>query len=72
MFYRTEKGSLGFKRLEFEVLMADIIEGADCKNEEELTWVTSQMCSSLLLAAYEHARDEMGLEDWEDPYAPCY
>ena len=35
MFYRNEKGNLGFNRLDFEIMIGDIINEVEPKNIDD-------------------------------------
>lgn len=69
MFERNEKGNLVFDKLEFEVLIADIIENAEPKNMEDLKWMVAKMINATQLVAWEYVQDSEDIEDeWEDIY----
>lgn len=69
MFKRNEKGNLVFDKLEFEILIADIIEDAEPKNMEDLKWMVAKMIDATQLVAWEYVQDSEDIEDeWEDIY----
>lgn len=70
MFKRNEKGRLQFERLDFEVLIADILCEVEDKNEKDLKWMVRCLVDSLQLAAWEHATEDMQLDEWEDLFYP--
>jgi len=71
MFYRDEKDKLGFKRLDFEVMIADILENTPPKNRSDLDWMVQKMVDGIQLAAWEYWQDEFpDEEEWEDVYYP--
>ena len=71
MFYRNDKGNLGFNRLDFEIFIADIIESIEPKNMKDLEWMVKQMIESTQLVAWEYVNDSDDIEEeWEDVYYP--
>ena len=69
MFKRNEKGNLVFDKLEFEILIADIIEDAEPKNMDDLKWMVAKMIDATQLVAWEYVQDSEHIEDeWEDIY----
>ena len=69
MFKRNEKGNLVFDKLEFEILIADIIENAEPKNMDDLKWMVAKMIDATQLVAWEYVQDSEDIEDeWEDIY----
>lgn len=69
MFKRNEKGNLVFDKLEFEVLIADIIEDAEPKTMDDLKWMVAKMIDATQLVAWEYVQDSEDIEDeWEDIY----
>lgn len=69
MFKRNEKGNLVFDKLEFEILIADIIEDAEPKNMNDLKWMVAKMIDATQLVAWEYVQDSEDIEDeWEDIY----
>lgn len=71
MFSRNEKGNLRFERLDFECLIADLLEGEPPKSKKDLEWMTKCLVESVMLVAWEYA-DDNGIEDWEDLFCPVY
>lgn len=73
MFYRNEKGNLGFNRLDFEIMIADIINDISPKNTEDLEWMVKKMVDTVQLCAWEYVNDSDDIEDeWEDIYYSYY
>ena len=73
MFKRNENGGLSFMRLDFELMIADILENTPPKNRKDLDWMVKMMVDSVQLVAWEHWNDEFPDEDeWEDVYYPAY
>jgi hypothetical protein len=69
MFYRDEKGNLVFKRLDFEIMIADIIDEVEPKNMKDLEWMIKKMIDSVQLCAWEYVQDSADIEDeWEDVF----
>lgn len=69
MFYKDEKGSLVFKRLDFEIMIADIIDSIEPKNIKDLEWMIKEMISSTQLCAWEYVNDCDDIEEeWEDVF----
>ncbi len=69
MFKRNEKGSLVFNRLDFEILIADIIEDVEPKNMDDLKWMVSKMIDATQLVAWEYVQGSEDIEDeWENIY----
>lgn len=69
MFKRNEKGNLVFDKLEFEILIADIIENAEPKNMDDLKWMVAKMIDATQLVAWEYTQDSEHIEEeWEDIY----
>lgn len=67
MFYRNEKGNLGFKKIDFEIFIADIIDEIEPKNMEDLEWMVKKMVDAVQLCAWEYVNDCDDIEDeWED------
>lgn len=67
MFYRSENGNIGFKKLDFEIFIADIIDGIEPKNMKDLEWMVKKMVDAVQLCAWEYANDSDDIEDeWED------
>ena len=71
MFHRNEKGSLTFNRLDFEIMIADIIDGISPKKMDDLEWMVKKMVDAVQLCAWEYVNDCDEIEDeWEDIYCP--
>lgn len=71
MFYRDEKDKLVCKRLDFELMIADILENTPPKNRSDLDWMVKTMVDSIQLVAWEYWEDEFpDEEEWEDVYYP--
>lgn len=71
MFYRDEKDKLVFKRLDFELMIADMLENTPPKNRSDLDWMVQKMVDGIQLAAWEYWKDEFpDEEEWEDVYYP--
>ena len=67
MFYRNEKGNLGFNRLDFEIMIGDIINEVEPKNIDDLIWMVQNMVGAVLLFAWEYVNDSDDIEEeWED------
>ena len=72
MFNRNEKGHLVFQTLDFELMIADILENTPPKNRNDLDWMVKRMVDSVQLVAWEYWKDEFPEEDeWEDVYYPA-
>lgn len=71
MFYRNEKGNLGFNRLDFEIFIADVIESIEPNSMKDLEWMVKKMIESTQLVAWEYVNDSDDIEEeWEDVYYP--
>lgn len=69
MFKRNEKCNLVFDKLEFEIMIADIIEDTEPKTMDDLKWMVAKMIDATQLVAWECAQDSEDIEDeWEDIY----
>lgn len=67
MFYRNEKGNLGFNRLDFEIMIGDIISEVEPKNIDDLIWMVQKMVGAIQLCAWEYVNDSDDIEEeWED------
>ena len=67
MFYRNEKGNLGFNRLDFEIMIEDIINEVEPKNINDLIWMVQKMVEAVQLCAWEYVNDSDDIEEeWED------
>lgn len=66
MFYRNEKGALTFNRLDFEILIGDIIDDVSPENIKDLEWMVKKMVDAVQLCAWEYVQDSDNIEDeWE-------
>lgn len=67
MFHRNIKGKLVFEKLNFEIVISDMIESAKPKDMGELKWMVKNMVNSIQTCAFEYASEseEIG-EEWED------
>lgn len=70
MFKRNEKGRLQFERLDFECMISDILCEVEEKSESDLKWMVKCLVDSLQLVAWEHATEDMNLDEWEDLFYP--
>ena len=71
MFYRDKKDKLVFKQLDFELMIADMLENTPPKNRSDLDWMVKQMVDGIQLVAWEYWKDEFpDEEEWEDVYYP--
>lgn len=69
MFYRNENGNLGFNKLDFKIMIADIIDSIEPKNMDDLEWMVRKMVDSVQLCAWEYVNYGEEIEDeWEDVY----
>ena len=67
MFYRNEDGKIFFKKLDFEIMIDDIIGAVEPKNIEDLEWMVKKMVDAIQLCAWEYVDDADDIEDeWED------
>lgn len=66
MFKRNENGKLQFERLDFEILIRDMLEQTPPKDTKDLKWMIKCMISSVQLVAWEYANEEFEDEEWED------
>lgn len=67
MFYTNENGVLGFKKLDFEIMIGDIIDAIEPKNMDDLNWMVEKMVNAVQLCAWEYVNDSDDIEDeWED------
>ena len=67
MFYRNEKGALTFNRLDFEILIGDIIDDVSPENIKDLEWMVKKMVDAVQLCAWEYVQYSDNIEDeWED------
>lgn len=66
MFYRNEKGSLTFNKLDFEIMIGDIIYDIEPKNMKDLEWMVKKMVDAVQLCAWEYVNECDDIEDeWE-------
>lgn len=69
IFYRNEKGNLGFNKLEFEIMIADIIDEVGPKDMDDLEWMVKMMVDRIQFCAWEYVNNSDDIEDeWEDIY----
>jgi hypothetical protein len=69
MFNRNEEGKLVFQNLDFEIMIADMLENTHPSKRQYLDWMVKQMVDSIQLVAWEYWKDEFPDEDeWEDLY----
>lgn len=69
MFNRNEDGGMSFKRLDFEIMVSEILEDTPPKNRKELEWMIKRMVDGIQLVAWEYWNEEFPDEDeWEDLY----
>lgn len=67
MFYRNENGNLVFNKLDFEIMVGDIIDDIEPKNINDLNWMVEKMIDAVQLCAWEYVNDSDDIEDeWED------
>lgn len=67
MFSRNESGRLKFNRLDFEIMIGDIIDNIEPKNIDDLNWMVKCMVGSIQLCAWEYVEESNDIEDeWED------
>ena len=71
MLERNDNGRLVFKRLDFEIMIADMLEAAKINNMDDLRWAVEQMHGCIEIVAQEHCEGEE-LGDWEDVFVPAY
>jgi hypothetical protein len=71
VFKRNETGRLQFDRLEFECMIADLLDQTPPKDMKDLRWMVKVMCDSLQLVAWEYSNDEFDGEEWEDVFYPA-
>lgn len=70
--FRKENGKLSFKKLDFEIMIGDIIENISPDNMEELNWMVSKMVGAIQLCAWEYVNESDDIEDeWEDIFYPA-
>ena len=67
MFYRNEDGKILFKKLDFEIMIDDIIGAVEPENIEDLEWMVKKMVDAIQLCVWEYVDDADDIEDeWED------
>lgn len=71
MFKRNENDKLRFERLDFELMIADVLEETPPKDMKDLRWMVKCMIESVQLVAWEYTQDELGDEEWEDVFCPA-
>lgn len=72
IFHRNEKGNLVFERIDFEIMIADIIDAVEPKKLKDLEWMIDKMIGAVQLCAWEYVNDCDDIEDeWEDIYYPA-
>ena len=70
MFSRRENGKLRFERLDFEVMIADLIEQCPPKGMGDLRWMIKCMVDAVQIVGWEFANEELE-EEWEDVFFPA-
>ena len=69
MFTRSENGRLTFEKLNFEIMIGDIIEDISPDNIEDLEWMVTKMVDAIQLCAWEYVNESDDIEDeWEDVF----
>lgn len=69
MFTRSENGRLTFEKLNFEIMIGDIIEDISPDSIEDLEWMVTKMVDAIQLCAWEYVNDSDDIEDeWEDVF----
>lgn len=72
MFERNENGKLSFNRLEFEIMVDDIIANIKPTNMVDLRWMIEKMIDSIQLCAYQYVESSDSFDDeWEDVFYPA-
>ena len=71
MFSRNENGRLRFERLDFEIMIADMLEQTLPKDMKDLRWMVKVLIESTQLVAWEYANDNFDDEEWEDVFYPA-
>ena len=67
MFYRNENNNLCFNKLDFEIMIADIIDAIEPNNLDDLNWMVKKMVDAVQLCAWEYVQDSDNIEEeWED------
>lgn len=67
MFTKNENDKLRFNRLDFEIMISDIIDDIEPKNIDDLNWMVRCMIESIQLCAWEYVEESNDIEDeWED------
>ena len=69
MFTRSENGRLTFEKLNFEIMIGDIIEDISPDSIEDLEWMVTKMVDAIQLCAWEYVNESDDIEDeWEDVF----
>lgn len=69
MFTRSEDGRLTFEKLNFEIMIGDIIEDISPDSIEDLEWMVTKMVDAIQLCAWEYVNESDNIEDeWEDVF----
>ncbi len=69
MFTRSENGRLTFEKLNFEIMIGDIIEDISPDSIEDLEWMVTKMVDVIQLCAWEYVNESDDIEDeWEDVF----
>lgn len=69
MFTRSENGRLTFEKLNFEIMIGDIIEDVSPDSVEDLEWMVTKMVDAIQLCAWEYVNESDDIEDeWEDVF----
>lgn len=69
MFTRSENGRLTFEKLNFEIMIGDIIEDISPDSIEDLEWMVTKMVDAIQLCAWEYVDESDDIEDeWEDVF----
>ena len=69
MFTRSKNGRLTFEKLNFEIMIGDIIEDISPDSIEDLEWMVTKMVDAIQLCAWEYVNDSDDIEDeWEDVF----
>lgn len=69
MFYRNGNGKLCFNKLDFQIMIADIIDDISPNNMKDLEWMVKKMVDNIQLCAWEYVGECNDIEEeWEDIY----
>jgi hypothetical protein len=71
MFTRNEKGRLRFERLDFELMLHDMLDQTPPKDMKDLQWMVKVLIESTQLVAWEYTNDNFDNEEWEDVFYPA-